>query len=86
MEYVEQLTNLERIEHAVKEAYLAAGRAHESLGRFQAHSTTLNDSDPFEPLLTELTSGLLFHKEAREWIDLAVTIFAEAKLEAERGD
>ncbi len=86
MEYIEPLSDMDRIEHAIKEAYLAAGRAHESLERFKAHSTALDDPEPFAPLLTELTSGLLFHKEAREWIDLAVTIFAEAKLEAENGD
>lgn len=83
MEYVEPLSNIERIEHAIEEMDLAIGRACRSLERFKNHKTSVEEADLFAPLLTELTQGLLFHKEAREWLALAAAIFTEAKLEAE---
>ena len=84
-EYVEPLSDMDRIEHAIKEMDLAVDRAFKSLERFKSHKTSVEEADLFTPLLTELTQGLLFHKEAREWLSLAATIFERAKLEAENG-
>jgi len=80
------MERLERVAKAVTEGYRAADRSFKAMEEFRSHIPNKGGNDPFEPLLATLTASHLHILESRAWFDLAVTIFGEAKLEAENED